>query len=178
MLPPVARQPDCWRALKIKIQRAPCRMQLKSEPGGPLYHPTPHPPAPRIASLCCLPAPIAPRPHCLRRGVSALVSSTLDPAPGLQPPSFQPTSLGALGSGRRPQCPPYTPFTPFTQSSPSVLSPASPGEAAVLHHFPPLQPAPLSAPDGPANTACRLGSQLWPPRETTELPEGKSGVGF
>lgn len=92
MLPPVARQPDCWRALKIKIQRAPCRMQLKSEPGGPLYHPTPHPPAPRTASLCCPPAPIAPRPHCLRRGVSALVPSTLDPAPR-SAASFLPANL-------------------------------------------------------------------------------------
>ena len=56
---------------------------------------------------------------------------------------------------------------------PSALSPASPGEATVLHHFPPLQPAPLGAPDGQANTACRLGSQLWPPRETLNFPRAK-----
>lgn len=98
MLPPVARQPDCWRALKIKIQRALGRTELKSEPGGPLYHP-PHththtPPAPRIASLCCQPAPRAPRPRCLR---VELVPCPFHPRPSPQVCSLLPSNQPPLG---------------------------------------------------------------------------------
>lgn len=179
MLPPVARQPDCWRALKIKIQRGllagrNLRVNLGSSVSPP--------PTPRLHGLpasvvCLLQERLAPTACCVELVPSSF--PPLDPAPR-SAASFLPTNLPwGTQFGRRPQCPPYTPFTPFTQSAPSVLSPARPGEAAVLHRFHPLPPAPLSAPDGPANTACRLGSQLWPPGETLpDFPEGKSGVGF
>lgn len=118
-------------SFKIKIQRALGRTELKSEPGGPLHHRPPRthtPPAPRIASLCCLLAPaLAPTACCVE-----LQPPSPTPRPSPQVCSLLPSNQPPLGHSvpvSRPQCPPYTPFTPFTQSAPSVLSPASPGEA-------------------------------------------------